>query len=93
MNLPKKVFRAIMGLIWAVYYRFKREEIEKARQEEELRQRRKREDDAAFDERNSKKKYNRSWEEKLEKAYSECSSYGKSHKTSYKRHYRRKSSH
>ena len=92
MNLPMKALKSILGLFWTLYRHLKKQEDELKRQEEELRQKKKKEEDAAFDEREEKKKC-QTWEEKLEKAYSECSSYGKNHKTSYKRHYRRKSAH
>lgn len=92
MNLPLKALKTILGLFWTIYRHFKKQEQEQERLEEELRQKKRKEEDAIFDEAEEKKKM-QTWEEKLEKAYSECSSYGKSHRTGYKRHYRRKSAH
>ena len=52
-------------------------------QAEQMLRQKKREDDAYYDDK---------WKEKLDRAWRECSSYGKSH-TQSRTHYRRKSAH
>lgn len=70
--------------LW-ILRKIRREQQEQEKQQEELLQlKKKREDDAAYDE----------WKEKLDRAYRECSSYGKK-RTSQRNyyHHRRKSAH
>lgn len=69
--------------LW-ILRKMRKDQKEQEKQQEELLQlKKKREDDAYYDEK---------WKEKLDRAWRECSSYGKSH-TQSRTHYRRKSAH
>lgn len=67
--------------LW-ILRKIRKDQKEQKEQAEQMRQK-KREDDAYYDEK---------WKEKLDRAWRECSSYGKSH-TQSRTHYRRKSAH
>lgn len=68
--------------LW-ILRKIRKDQKEQKEQEEQMLRQKKREDDAYYDEK---------WKEKLDRAWRECSSYGKSH-TQSRTHYRRKSAH
>ena len=72
-------------MILAIYRQHKKQEEEQKHIQEELLQKKKREEPLPED--------HEGWQEILDRAYSQCSSYGKVKAKSYRRNYKRKSAH
>ena len=70
------------AILWFVRRIRKRQQEDVLQAEQIARMKKKQNEDAASDE----------WKEKLDRAWKECSSYGKSH-TQSRKHYRRKTAH
>ena len=70
------------AILWIIRKIRKRQQEDVLQAEQIARMKKRQNEDAASDE----------WKEKLDRAWKECSSYGKSH-TQSRRHYRRRSAH